>query len=173
MNRRKAKTGVKQARPRPASPLTLLVEAADWRTAPRSLRPLLVRAVAAALAGAGVVPEQVSLTLLLADDARLKALNAEFRGKDKPTNVLSFPAPDDDGTYLGDVAIAYGVTAREAEAAGKRLADHVAHLAVHGVLHLLGYDHERDRDARKMEALERTILAGLGIADPYAEAKAA
>ncbi len=173
MNRRKARTGAKRARPRPESPLTLLVEAAAWRTAPRSLKPLLARAVEAALTGAGVAPEQVSLTLLLADDARLQALNAEFRGKDKPTNVLSFPVLDGDGTYLGDVAIAHGVTAREAKAAGKRLTDHAAHLAVHGVLHLLGYDHERDRDARKMEALERTILAGLGIADPYAEAKAA
>jgi probable rRNA maturation factor len=106
-----------------------------------------------------------SLTLLLADDARLKALNHDFRGKNKPTNVLSFPATDDH--YLGDVALAYGVTAAEAKAAKKTIADHATHLVVHGVLHLLGYDHETDKDAGVMEPLEVEILAKLGISDPY------
>ena len=103
----------------------------------------------------------------MASDAKLRALNRDFRGKDKPTNVLSFPAAANAEGYRGDIAIAYGVTAREAKAAGKSFADHAAHLVVHGVLHLAGYDHERARDAKIMEPLEVKILAGLGIADPY------
>jgi probable rRNA maturation factor len=108
-----------------------------------------------------------SLTLLLTDDAQLKTLNRTFRGKNKPTNVLSFPSGAKN--YLGDIAIAHGVAAREAKAAGKRLADHASHLAVHGVLHLLGYDHETESDARKMEPREVKILGTLGISDPYRE----
>jgi probable rRNA maturation factor len=108
---------------------------------------------------------KASLTLLLADDDRLHALNRDFRGKNRPTNVLSFPAGDDG--YLGDIALAYGVTAEEAKAAKKTIADHATHLVVHGVLHLLGYDHETERDARIMEPLEVEILAKLGISDPY------
>ncbi|HEY1711047.1 MAG TPA: rRNA maturation RNase YbeY [Rhizomicrobium sp.] len=108
---------------------------------------------------------KVSLTLLLADDGRLQELNRDFRGKNKSTNVLSFPADDD--AYLGDIALAYGVTAREAKAAKKTIADHATHLVVHGVLHLLGYDHETARDAEIMEPLEVQILAKLGISDPY------
>jgi probable rRNA maturation factor len=108
-----------------------------------------------------------ALTVLLSSDQRLRQLNRDFRGKDRPTNVLSFPAGD--GEYRGDIAIAYGVTKREAEAAGKLFADHVSHLVVHGVLHLAGYDHERARDARVMEPLEVEILKRLGIADPYKE----
>jgi probable rRNA maturation factor len=109
-----------------------------------------------------------SLTILLGNNARLRALNHDFRGKDKPTNVLSFPsaAPG----YLGDVALAYEVTAAEARAAGKRIADHATHLTIHGVLHLIGFDHVTDAQARAMEPLETRILAELGIADPYAEA---
>jgi probable rRNA maturation factor len=104
-------------------------------------------------------------TILLTTDRKLRTLNANFRGKDKPTNVLSFPSDDPD--YLGDIAIAYGVAAREAKAEGKSFAHHAAHLAVHGVLHLLGFDHERPRDARLMEPLEIEILAGLKIPNPY------
>jgi probable rRNA maturation factor len=109
---------------------------------------------------------KANLTLLLADDTRLKELNRTFRGKNKPTNVLSFPSGE--RGYLGDVALAYGVTAREAKSGKKTLADHASHLVVHGVLHLLGYDHETDRDAKAMEPLEAKILAKLGISDPYA-----
>ncbi|HEY0107701.1 MAG TPA: rRNA maturation RNase YbeY [Rhizomicrobium sp.] len=112
-------------------------------------------------------PRKGALTILLTDDAQLKALNRDFRGKDKPTNVLSFPAAANGDSYLGDVALAYGTTQAEARGAGKRFADHATHLVVHGVLHLLGHDHEGDEEARAMEALEIAILAGLGIADPY------
>jgi len=111
-----------------------------------------------------------SLTILLASDERLRELNMRFRGKDLPTNVLSFaaPAPADGDSYLGDVALALGVASREAGAAGKRLSDHVLHLTVHGVLHLLGYDHDKAREARTMERLEIAVLHQLGIANPYA-----
>jgi len=104
-------------------------------------------------------------TILLSGDRKLRALNHDFRGKDKPTNVLSFPGADG---YAGDIAIAYGVTKKEAKAAAKNFADHAAHLVVHGVLHLAGYDHERPKDAKVMEPLEVKILGRLGVADPYA-----
>ena len=109
-----------------------------------------------------------SLTILLSNDAKLKELNALFRGKNKPTNVLSFPADTNPDAHLGDVAIAYGVVKREADESGKRFADHLAHLAIHGALHLLGHDHEKPKEAARMEGLEREILAEFGIADPYA-----
>ncbi|HEY0299900.1 MAG TPA: rRNA maturation RNase YbeY, partial [Rhizomicrobium sp.] len=118
----------------------------------------------------GRAPRGAGLTILLAGDARLKTLNRDFRGKAMPTNVLSFPAAANAERYLGDVALAYGVTRKEARAAEKAFADHATHLAVHGVLHLLGFDHVRPRQARLMEPLETRILAELGIADPYAEA---
>jgi len=116
----------------------------------------------------GKAPAGSALTVLLSDDAQLAALNRDFRGKDKPTNVLSFPAAANADNYLGDVALAYEVTREEARAANKRLADHATHLVVHGVLHLLGFDHVTDRQARRMEPLETRILGELGIADPYA-----
>jgi len=113
------------------------------------------------------------LSILLTSDERVRKLNAEFRGKDKPTNVLSFPAGDEDfavpagPVYLGDIAIALETVQREADAAGKPIGHHLAHLAVHGFLHLLGYDHLEDSEALEMEGLEREILAGLDIPDPY------
>jgi probable rRNA maturation factor len=111
------------------------------------------------------------MTILFTNDAHIRALNAEFRGKGKPTNVLAFPS--DTPGYLGDIAIAYGVAAAEARLRKKRLIDHAAHLTIHGTLHLLGYDHATAREAKAMEALEIRLLAKLGIADPYARAKAA
>ncbi|MEJ1967914.1 MAG: rRNA maturation RNase YbeY [Rhizomicrobium sp.] len=136
-----------------------------WRKV-RGLSVRLNEAVALTLRRGGA-PRGAALTVLLTGDPQVKILNRDFRGKDKPTNVLSFPAPNGD-PYLGDVALAYGVTAREARLAGKRMADHTTHLAVHGVLHLLGFDHVTPRKARLMEPLETRILARLGIADPYA-----
>ena len=108
------------------------------------------------------------LVILLTDDAQVRDLNLRFRGKDASTNVLSFLAPPNTHDLLGDIALAFGVCSREAEAQGKTLADHLRHLTVHGVLHLFGYDHELDSEAEAMEALERRILAGLGVVDPYA-----
>jgi probable rRNA maturation factor len=106
-----------------------------------------------------------ALTILLSDDATLRALNRRFRGKPRTTNVLSFPSPDP--AYLGDIAIAYGIVAREAHAQGKRIKAHAAHLAVHGVLHLAGYDHQKEAEALEMEALEGQIFGRLGLRNPY------
>ena len=134
----------------------------------RGLRLRLEEAVRLALRQGGKL-RRGALTILLTGDARLKTLNRDFRGKNKPTNVLSFPAAPNDEAYLGDVALAFGVTEAEALKSGKRFADHAVHLVIHGVLHLLGYDHITDRQAKKMEPLETRLLARLGIDDPYAE----
>lgn len=120
-------------------------------------------------AAAAAVPADAAVTILLADDDTLRDLNARFRGRDRPTNVLSFPAPASAAPHLGDLALAYGVCAAEAEAQGKSLADHLRHLVIHGALHLQGHDHETEAEAEAMEALERTLLAGMGVADPYRE----
>jgi len=143
--------------------IQFVVEDAAWR----SHRGLLLklRAAAEAARRAARLPARRRLTILLAADARLKTLNHDFRGKQKPTNVLSFPSDERD--YAGDVALAYGVTKAEAAAAKKPFADHARHLVVHGVLHLAGYDHGRARDARVMEPLETKILARLGVPNPY------
>jgi len=145
--------------------ITLVVEEPNWRKS----RGLAAKLKAAAIAGvkASGLPAVSKLTILLSDDARLKALNRAFRGKDKPTNVLSFSASQNREDYVGDIALAYGVTCKEAKAAAKLFADHACHLVVHGVLHLAGFDHDRDPDAEAMEALEVKILSRLGIEDPY------
>lgn len=108
------------------------------------------------------------VTVLLTDDETVRELNARFRAQDRPTNVLSFPAPANPEHFLGDVALAFGVCAREAAEQRKPFAHHLQHLVAHGVLHLLGYDHMSDGQADAMEGLERIILAGLGVPDPYA-----
>lgn len=138
----------------------------------------------AALRDLGLDPQEWEISLLACDDARIAALNADFRGKPAPTNVLSWPsedrAPDQPGAHpapprpemdpeLGDIAIAYETCAREAEDGGKPLAHHVTHLIIHAVLHLLGYDHENDADAALMEGLETEILGKMGLPDPYGE----
>jgi probable rRNA maturation factor len=143
--------------------VTLLVAEPGWRRV-AGLGARLRRAAGLALERGGHTDG--AFTLLLADDTRLQALNRAFRAQDKPTNVLSFPARRTD--YLGDVALAYGVARREAREQKKPFADHATHLVVHGVLHLLGYDHETARAAKIMEPLEVAILSELGIGDPYA-----
>ncbi|GAA0641230.1 rRNA maturation RNase YbeY [Brevundimonas lenta] len=119
----------------------------------------------AAIAALGSVEGDV--VVLLTHDAAVQALNGRFREKDRPTNVLSFPAPESAAPHLGDIVLAYGVCAGEAAEQNKSLADHLSHLTVHGVLHLLGFDHEVEAEAEEMEAEERSILASLGVADPY------
>lgn len=148
---------------------------------------LALRAISAALGGAGFTSvaqgegAQVEISVRLSDDDEVQRLNRDYRGKDKPTNILSFPmlepadvgavlARQDMDLLLGDMAMAYETTAREAEEKGIDLADHVTHLLVHGTLHLLGHDHQDDATADAMEALETAILAGIGIANPYTEA---
>ena len=151
--------------------IDILVEAGAW--APEShLRPLVERAVAAALADAAArLAKATELSLVFTDDAHAKLLNRRYRQKDSATNVLSFPAPPAAtkmfGPLLGDLVFAHETIVREAAADGLALDDHLSHLVVHGLLHLLGYDHESEEEAAVMEGLETAILAGLGIADPY------
>ncbi|HEX4025990.1 MAG TPA: rRNA maturation RNase YbeY [Rhizomicrobium sp.] len=143
------------------SGITLVVEDEGWR----SHRGLQTRLRLAAEAARKAARLKGDMTILLSGDRKLAALNHDFRGKDKPTNVLSFPGADG---YAGDIAIAYGVTGKEARQANKKFIDHAVHLVVHGVLHLAGHDHQRPKDAKVMEPLEVKILGRLGIADPYA-----
>ncbi len=164
--------------------LTLDISAPSplWRGLPRA-RPIARETIAAAAAESGGPsidrPERRAslqtpygdVSLCLTDDAALRALNLSWRGIDKATNVLSFPsAPGRPGeaTPLGDIALAYETLAREADDLGVSLADHYRHLLAHGFLHLIGYDHETDAEAERMEALETKILAQLGVSDPYA-----
>jgi probable rRNA maturation factor len=116
--------------------------------------------------------EDQGVVVLLTSDEAVAELNEQFRGKTGPTNVLSFPASANPENHLGDIALAHGVCSREAAEQGKSLEQHLAHLVVHGVLHLLGYDHETDHEAEAMEALERSILESLGVPDPYASDRA-
>lgn len=142
------------------------VEDEAWTTALPDAGALAAQAGQAALDCEDADGEGVAL--LLTSDEEVRGLNARFRHKDHPTNVLSFPAPPNPERHLGDVALAYGVCAKEADQQGKPFAHHLQHLVVHGVLHLLGYDHMRDDEAEAMEGLERAVLAGLGVPDPYA-----
>jgi probable rRNA maturation factor len=154
---------------RPPAPLDLGVEVEiesdDWLLALDDSAALSRTAAEAALACAG---RSGGVVILLTDDDEVAGLNAQFRGKDGPTNVLSFPAPAGLHGHLGDVALAAGVCAREAQAQQKTLAHHLQHLVAHGVLHLIGYDHQTESEALVMEAMERRILHGLGAPDPYA-----
>jgi probable rRNA maturation factor len=117
------------------------------------------------------VREGAEVSFLFCDDARIRELNRQFRGQDKPTNVLSFPGPEplDEAQFLGDIALAFETIAREAQEQGKSLEDHCRHMIVHGFLHLLGYDHEESVEAEEMEATEIRILQALGVEDPYCE----
>jgi probable rRNA maturation factor len=139
------------------------IEDDGWRSV-ADIERLVTEAAEAALAG----ERGSAITVLLTDDEAVRELNQRFRGKDKATNVLSFPAIENPEGFIGDIALAHGVCAREAEEQGKPLSAHLQHLVVHGALHLVGYDHESDAEAEAMEALEREILSGLGVPDPYA-----
>jgi probable rRNA maturation factor len=147
------------------------IEDQAWTAALPDAEARVRTAALAALGGVGDA-DQVGddIVVLLTDDETVRDLNARFRDRDRPTNVLSFPAAETARPHLGDLVLAYGVCAGEAEAQGKALADHLSHLVVHGVLHLLGRDHEIEAEAEAMEAVEREILSGLGIADPYGAA---
>ena len=138
------------------------IEDEAWTAALPDAVAVVERAATLAL---GTVTGDV--VVLLTDDAAMHDLNLRFRDRDRPTNVLSFPAAESAAPHLGDLVLALGVCAAEAAAQGKSLADHVTHLTVHGVLHLLGRDHVDAVEAEAMEAEERTLLASLGVADPY------
>jgi probable rRNA maturation factor len=143
-----------------------------WRALPQ-IETLARRAIEASLMTSGApVLDDAEVSVQLADDAQIRALNAQWRSVDKPTNVLSFPASPPAriaaAPMLGDIVIAFETAEREAAEEGKTLADHTAHLIVHGFLHLLGFDHQVGAEADRMEALETSILAKLGVADPYA-----
>lgn len=132
-------------------------------------RALVARAITACAKDADTTWPGREISVLLCDDAKISTLNRQWRGFDKPTNVLSFPAPGEhESLPLGDIAVAFETCEREARADKKIFDDHVTHLVVHGVLHLLGYDHETETEAEEMEDTERRILGTLGIADPYA-----
>jgi probable rRNA maturation factor len=148
------------------------IEDAAWTQAEPEVEALVWRAAQAVLDAHEDIEGQ-GIVILLADDDSVQALNRDFRQKDYATNVLSFPSAQDpvgnpEG-QIGDIALAFGVCQREAAEQGKPLAHHLQHLVAHGVLHLLGYDHQDDAEAEAMEAFEREILAGLDIPDPYAE----
>ena len=153
--------------------IDILVEAGVWPARP-ALRRLAERAVDS-LSEAGVIGAGTSeLSVVFSDDARVRGLNAGWRGKDRPTNVLSFPAFATPGRgaalppMLGDIGLAFETVSGEARLEGKPLEHHISHLVLHGLLHLLGYDHEDQAEAEEMEALERAALARLAIPDPYA-----
>jgi probable rRNA maturation factor len=150
--------------------IDVLIQSAKWKAEPRAAA--IVRNAIQTAAIAASTP-RAELAIVLTDDSAIHALNRDWRGQDKPTNVLSFPAAPPRGSKraagsLGDIVIAFETTAREAKADRKPLRHHLAHLAVHGFLHLVGHDHEKTRDATAMESLEVRILAWLGVPDPYA-----
>lgn len=152
--------------------IDIRIASAAWRAALPNPAAAVRRAARAALKVELPAKAKTSLSILLTDDAEMRKLNAGWRAKDKPTNVLSFPSetavdPARPPAHLGDIALGLATCKREAREQKKTLADHVAHLTVHGVLHLLGYDHMDDEQAEAMEPLETDILAAMGIADPY------
>src|ERR1700722_1538050 len=163
--------------PHSANPITEVLVVADcWQDEPDA-EAVIQRAIAIAAATVDADVADAELAVMLTDDSGIRTLNSNWRGINKPTNVLSFPAlqpegarkPGDAPRMLGDIAIAYETTRREADAEGKPFEHHLSHLAIHGFLHLIGYDHENDADAEEMESLETEILEQLGIPDPYAD----
>jgi probable rRNA maturation factor len=165
------KRGRKAVRRADAIAIDVLIRSPRWKKLQNAAG--IVRKAVRTAAIATSTP-RAELAIVLTDDSAIHALNRDWRGQDKPTNVLSFPAArvpaggKRTAMALGDIVIAYETTAREARAERKPLANHLAHLAVHGFLHLVGYDHETVRDAKAMETFEVEILGGLGVPDPYA-----
>jgi probable rRNA maturation factor len=173
--------------PSPGIEIAVVAQDPTWREILKAPEEVASRAARAALrhrgaaacgganrkslfGGAGTGPTE--LAVVLADDRLVRSLNRKYRGRNKATNVLSFPGLDGPGApgapcLLGDIVLARETVVREAGEQGKTPADHLAHLVVHGVLHLLGYDHRTGTQAETMESLERAVLAGLGVADPY------
>ena len=144
--------------------LDLRVECDAWTTEIADTEAICVRALKSAIALTGIEGE---IAVLLTDNGEMQQLNRDWRSKDKPTDVLSFPADEMDAPFLGDIAVGLGICRVDADTRGIKLADHLTHLVIHGYLHLIGYDHMEDEEAREMEALEVQALASLGIADPY------
>jgi probable rRNA maturation factor len=158
--------------PRATPTIDVVVQSASWRELPDA-ETIVREAIAAAAAFCDALPLDCEVAVVLTDDEEIRALNKEWRGIDRATNVLSFPASDtaapaDAPQVLGDIVIAYDYLAREAALEEKAVPAHLSHLAVHGFLHLVGYDHMTDDEAELMEGLETRILATLGLPDPYA-----
>lgn len=154
----------------PTLTLDVIVESPLWDNNPDAESTIRGAIVAAAK---GTAQGKAEIAILLTDDSAIREINRQWRDQDKPTNVLSFPASTagKETAHLGDIVIAYETLAREAEAENKPFANHLAHLAIHGYLHLVGYDHMTDSDAARMERLETALLVQLGIPDPYAHSE--
>ena len=175
MSKAPARTAPRRGRPKVQ--IDIIVRSARWRKH-STAKTLVKKAVLAAAKAVSTSP--IELAIVLSNDSAIRALNRDWRGKNAPTNVLSFPVHgrpagqrragkrSNRSPYIGDIVIAFETVAREAKAQDKPFGHHLAHLAIHGFLHLHGYDHENDREAQEMERLERKILAGLAIPDPYA-----
>jgi probable rRNA maturation factor len=177
-DRPRARRSAPPAKTIPDLALDIRAESRRWRELGNlpALRAIAGEAIAAGLEVAPRRPRDgAELSLLLTDDRRIRIVNRDWRGFDKATNVLSFPAAPPEriasSPLLGDIVVAYETLEREAEAEAKSFSDHFRHLVIHGLLHLLGEDHETEAEARRMEALEVEALASLGIADPYADAE--
>ncbi len=151
--------------------LELRVDADGWKQI-HNLAETINNSFNAALESVSIACKEISATIVLSDESAVALLNRQWRGKEKSTNILSFPAPKDEKSetgrrYLGDIILAYEVVNKEALQQGKALETHLCHLVIHGALHLLGYDHLNDKQACIMEDLERTAMKTLGLADPY------
>lgn len=161
--------------------LDVIVDVPAWLDALPAAEAICRRSATAAFHAAKKTEAAAEASVVLSNDARIKSLNAAWRGKDEATNVLAFPAMDiqkagaaagrsQPPLIIGDVIVAFETAVAEARVEGKDLADHLSHLVVHGMLHLLGYDHETDDEADEMESMEVAVLASVGVADPYSAA---
>lgn len=145
--------------------IDISIECADWETEIPDIDTHIRQTADAVLKTMEINDQATELSVVLSSDSFIQVLNKQWRGKDKPTNVLSFP--QDEPELMGDVILAFQTVKREADEQNKRFEDHTKHLIVHGILHLLGHDHEKDEEAEEMEALEIEILNALGVKNPY------